>query len=361
MQDILIPTPELHGWIERLFTAAGSEALEARLTADHLVGANLSGHDSHGVGMVPRYVSALLNGELQLNRAVEVVTDTGSIVVLDGQRGIGQSVAHQAMAIAIERVRLHGVAILALRNSHHIGRVGHWAEQAATAGFVSVHFVNAVSRKPIVAPHGGIDPRFNTNPFTVAIPREDRQPILLDFATSAIAQGKVRVAYNKGAKVPPGALIDAAGQPSDDPRVMFEEPFGALLPFGSHKGFGLAMVCELLGGALTGGQTSQPRNFASNHGIWNNMLALLFDPARLGTSAFFESESASFIEYVRSARKSELGEILIPGEAERRCRRERAEHIAIDHGTIAELDAAAAAIAAGRGADAGPLSALARS
>ncbi len=359
MQDILIPTPALHGWIERLFAAAGSEPLEARLTADHLVGANLSGHDSHGAGMVPRYVNSLLNNELQLNRSVEVVSDTGSIVVLDGQRGIGQSVAHQAMASAIERVRLHGVAVLALRNSHHIGRVGHWAEQAAAAGFVSVHFVNTVSSKPMVAPHGGIDPRFNTNPFTVAIPREDQEPILLDFATSAIAQGKVRVAYNKRARVPPGALIDADGNPTDDPGVMFEPPLGALLPFGSHKGFGLAMVCELLGAALTGGETSQPANFASNYGIWNNMLALLFDPARLGTSAFFESESAGFIDYVRSARKSELGEILMPGDAERRYRRERAQRIPIDHGTMAELDGAAAAIAAARGADVGPLSALA--
>ncbi len=359
MQDILIPTPALHGWIERLFAAAGSDPSEARLTADHLVGANLSGHDSHGAGMVPRYVSSLLNGELQLNRAVEVVSDTGSIVVLDGQRGMGQSIAHQAMAIAIERVRLHGVAVLALRNSHHIGRVGHWAEQAAAAGFVSVHFVNAVSSKPIVAPHGGIEPRFNTNPFTVAIPREDQQPILLDFATSAIAQGKVRVAYNKGAKVPAGALIDADGRPSDDPGVMFEPPLGALLTFGAHKGFGMAVVCELLGAALTGGGSSHPANFARNYGVWNNMLALLFDPARLGTGALFESESASFIDYVRSARKSELGEILMPGEAEQRYRRERAERIAIDHGTMAELDAAAAAIAAARGVELTPLSALA--
>jgi len=359
VQDVLIPTAALHDWIERLFSAAGSEATEARLTADHLVGANLAGHDSHGAGMVPRYVSSLLNGELQLNRSVEVVSDTGSILLLDGQRGIGQSIAFQAMEIAIERTRAHGVSVLALRNSHHIGRVGHWAEQAAAAGFVSVHFVNAVSGQPIVSPYGGIDARFNTNPFTVAIPREDNEPILLDFATSAIAQGKVRVAYNKKAKVPPDALIDAEGRPTDDPAVMFEPPLGSLIPFAAHKGFALSMVCELLGAALTGGETSQPANFAKRYGVWNNMLALLFDPARLGTGAAFENEARSFMDYVQSARKSAVGEILMPGDAERHYRRERAERVPIDAGTIAELDNAAAAIARARDVDVGALSKLA--
>jgi uncharacterized oxidoreductase len=231
--DHLIPTAALHGWTAGLWRAAGSNEQESRLAADHLVGANLAGHDSHGVGMVPRYVKALLEDELQLNQTVAIVQDTGSSLTLDGRRGLGQSIAYQAMELAVARARRDGVCILGLRNAHHIGRVGHWAEQAAAQGFVSIHFTNAVSRPAMVAPFGGAQARFLTNPFTVAIPRAGGEPVLLDFASSAIAQGKVRVAYNRKEKVPQGCLIDAKGRPTDDPAVMFEPeggPFGALVP-----------------------------------------------------------------------------------------------------------------------------------
>src|SRR3982750_1379350 len=129
MNDPLFPTGDLHRWTVDLWRAAGSGEREATLVADHLVGANLAGHDSHGVGMTPRYVNALLEGDLQLNRQVEVVADSGTLLTLDGQRGLGQSVAFQAMELAIGRARRDGVCVMGLRNAHHIGRVGHWAEQ----------------------------------------------------------------------------------------------------------------------------------------------------------------------------------------------------------------------------------------
>ena len=185
----VISPPALHRWVTALWTAAGSSPREAELTADHLVDANLTGHDSHGVGMIPRYVNAWLAGELRLNEHVSVAKDAGTLLTLDGHRGMGQVVAHEAMTIAIDRAQRDGVCVLGLRHAHHIGRIGHWAEQAAAAGLVSVHFVNGVS-KPWVAPHGGRQGRFNTNPFTVGIPVPGREPIVLDFATSAIAQGK---------------------------------------------------------------------------------------------------------------------------------------------------------------------------
>jgi uncharacterized oxidoreductase len=137
------------------------------------VGADLAGHDSHGVGMVPRYVKSLLVDELQLNRTIAVHTDAGGILGIDGQRGMGQSVTHQAMDAAIARARETGVCVMGLRNAHHLGRVGHWAEQAVAAGMVSIHFTNALGSQVLVAPHGGIEPRFLTNPFTVGIPRDD--------------------------------------------------------------------------------------------------------------------------------------------------------------------------------------------
>ena len=272
MADFMIPTDGLTRWIVDLFTAAGSSEREATLTAEHLVGANLAGHDSHGVGMAPRYVNSLLADELKLNQKVKVISDTGGVLAIDGMRGMGQSVAHQAMQIAIARARTNGVCVMGLRNSHHLGRVGHWAEQAIAANMVSIHFTNAVSNPPMVSPWGGSQARYITNPFTVGIPRADGEPIVLDFATSAIAHGKVRVAYNKKVQVPPGSLIDVDGKPTVEPRVMFEPPegpHGALMPFAAHKGYALAMVCELLGAALTGCVVSPPVSAApsSSHTI----------------------------------------------------------------------------------------------
>lgn len=363
MSEHLIPTNALHRWVAELWRAAGSGTTEAELTADHLVAANLAGHDSHGVGMVPRYVNSWLADELQLNRHADTVLDSGTMLTLDGRRGMGQVVAYEAMELAIERAREHGVCVMGLKHSHHLGRVGHWAEQAIAAGMVSVHFVNAVS-KPIVAPHGGAQGRFLTNPFTVGIPVSGRAPILLDFATSAIALGKARVAYNSGRRVPPGSLVDRNGMVTDDPSVLFPaagtEP-GALLPFAGHKGHALAMVCELLGSALTGGDTTRPANITMKHAIWNNMLTIVFDPQRMNTGDIFGSETSAFIEWVRSAPLQQGSDaILMPGEPEQLSRRMRAEAIPIDSGTLAQMDQAANAVLHRNGHAPEPLSGLER-
>lgn len=159
-----VPTQTLHRWVVDLWFAAGSNPHEAALNVDNLVGANLAGHDSHGIGMVPRYVNSWLTDELQLNQDISFVQDSGNILVVDGQRGMGQSVTHKAMQLAIERSLEHGVCVMGFKHSHHLGPVGHWAEQAAEVGLVSVHFANAVC-KPVVAPHGGTRARFLTNPF----------------------------------------------------------------------------------------------------------------------------------------------------------------------------------------------------
>ncbi len=348
MKEYLIDTQKVHAWIGEIFSAAGSSVQEARLTADHLVLANLSGHDSHGVGMVPRYVKSMLNDELQLNREIEIVLDTGAMVIADGGLGMGQSVAHQAMTVAIERAGRHGIALTGLRNSHHLGRVGHWAEMAIDAGMVSIHFVNANTRTPAVTPYGGGQPRFLTNPFTVGIPRANGEPIVLDFATSSIAQGKARVALNKQVPLPEGTTIDAQGRPTTDPQVLFQEPMGAIRTFAQHKGHALAMVCEMLGAAMTGGHTLKPKDWPKQWGIVNNMLTIVFDPRKLGTSESFETETRDFIEWVRSARLDEvgreLGGILMPGDPERRMRAARAQRLPIDDGTMTELVEAAAAV-----------------
>ena len=353
----MLPTDATRNWVRDLWLAAGSGPGEAAIVSDHLVGANLAGHDSHGVGMIMPYVRSLKAGELQLNQRITVVTDSGSLLVVDGNRGIGQAMAKQTMDLAIGRARRDGVAIIGLRNTHHIGRVGHWAEQAIAAGMASIHFTNVVSR-PLVSPHGGGQSRFGTNPLTVGLPRKDAPPILLDFATSAIAVGKVRVAYNKKAQAPAGALIDHEGKPTTNPAVMYEEPLGALLTAAGHKGYALAMVCDLLGSAIFGGVTPQPSRLRVP-GLYNNMLAIVFDPSRFGAAEHFEKETREFIEYVQSARRTDPDTpIEVPGDAERRYRKERAQTLPVDAGTLRTLDEAARTINEMRGSSLSPASSL---
>ncbi len=241
---VTVAAEPLRALVRAVVRQGGSSEREAVLVAEQLVEANLTGHDSHGVGMLPRYVEALAEGGLRVNRRLSVLRDAGTILMLNGNAGYGQVMAYDAMALGIERAAEHGVAVVGLANSHHIGRIGHWAEQCIAANLVSIHFVNVISR-PVVAPFGGRDARFVTNPFCVGIPMAGGEPIVLDFATSRIAMGKVRVAFNKGEQVRPETLLDAAGEPTTDPAALFAEPGGAILPFGEHKGYGMAVVCEM--------------------------------------------------------------------------------------------------------------------
>jgi hydroxycarboxylate dehydrogenase B len=360
-EKTIAPAP-LQQWIVDLWRAAGATPDEATRVAGHLVLANLTGHDSHGVGMIPRYVNSYLNNELQLRQSITIAHDAGAVLTVDGRRGMGQHVTHQAMELGIARAKQHGVCVMGLKNSHHLGRVGHWAEQAIAQGLVSIHFTNAVSQW-WVAPFGAKEARFVTNPFTVGIPVEGAEPIVLDFATSAIAQGKVRVAYNKGVPVPPGSLIDHAGQPTNDPAVLFEPvdgKIGALVTMGAHKGYALAMVCELLGAALTGGETTQPTN-KPVHAVWNNMLTILFDPKKMGTGALFDSEARDFVAWVKSAKRADgVDEIMMPGDPERKSRQARADGFLIDVETLAQMDQASTDIAVKHGTSPGPVSIYAK-
>lgn len=337
----VIPAADLRGIIASILAAAGSSATEAAQVADNLVLANLSGHDSHGVGMAPRYVDAVQEGGLQPNATARVLLDTGALLSMDGQRGYGQVVGVQAMSLAMDRAETHGSCILALAQAHHLGRIGHFAEMAVARGLVAIHFVNVLSR-PVVAPWGGGDGRFGTNPFCVGVPLADREPFVLDFATSRVAQGKMRVAYNEGHTVEPGYLIDAQGQPTTDPGVVVvpQPPsglFGALLPFGEHKGYGMALACELLGGALTGGGTWH-RAADASRAVLNGMLAIVIDPSRLGTQAAFEAEALAFVDWLRQSPPTGPDGVRIAGEPERaaRARRER-EGIRLDDQTWAEI------------------------
>ena len=344
-QDIVVSSAALTAAIAAIVKQAGSIELEAALVAGNLVEANLKGHDSHGVGMIPRYADAIKEGGLAVNAHASIVLDTGALLTVNGNRGYGQVVAREATAFAIERARRHGSCILGLSCAHHIGRVGAWAEQAAAAGLVSVHFVNVMARS-IVAPWGGRDARHGTNPFCVGIPRAGAEPVILDFATSRIAQGKTRVAYNKGEKLKPGIVIDDKGNPSTDPRYAVVDPVGAILPFGEHKGSGLAFVCEILGGALSGGPTWNPES-ALNEGsgrraVINGMLSILIDPARLGTAQNLSQGLDAFIAWFKASPPADYVEkVQIAGEPERDTMKKRLESgIPIDANTWEEIQLA---------------------
>jgi hydroxycarboxylate dehydrogenase B len=332
----------LRAAISELMRGFGSGPGEIELVTDNLLQANLTGHDSHGIGMLPRYAAAYLEGGLLPNAHVQVRLDGGAMLSLDGRAGFGQVIGREATEIGIARAKQHGSCVLALGNSHHLGRIGAWAEMAVAEGLISIHFVNVLSR-PIVAPWGGSDARFGTNPFAVGIPVDDGDPILLDFATSIIAQGKTRVAYNKGEKLSPGQMLDNDGVPTIDPKFGVVEPLGALLTFGQHKGFGLSLVCELLGGALAGGlAVHEPA--AGKQRVLNGMLTILLDPKRLADSVTFQREMRACLDWIKaSPPQAGCERVQVAGDPERATRARRlAEGIPVDKTTWEEILAAAA-------------------
>lgn len=342
-----INATQLEETITRLFIKAGTPANKAQQVAANLVMANLSGHDSHGVGMAPRYVDAILEGNLNPQAGAAVVTDAGMLLGLNGQHGFGQIVGVQAMEMAFERVAQHGACIMSIASAHHLGRIGHFAEMAVAKSWVSLHFVSVFAR-PVVAPFGGGDGRFGTNPCCIGIPvglaGSSQEPFVLDFATSRVAQGKMRVAHNEGRQVAPGTLIDENGNPTNNPGVVVvpqtDGRMGALLTFGEYKGFGLAVACELLGGALSGGGTWHAES-DGRRAVLNSMLTIIIDPARLGTQPSFAQETLAFIDWLRKSPQAPGSKgMQLAGEPERAARAHRLVHgIDIDDATWEEIQA----------------------
>jgi uncharacterized oxidoreductase len=335
---IRVAADPLRRFVRAICACAGCDGEEAAAIADHLVEANLAGHDSHGVGMLSDYVPAMTDGRLRLGRRAQVVRDHGAVAVIDGGLGVGQVIGREAMTVGIARARRHGVALVALRRVHHLGRIGAWAEQCAAAGCVSMHYVNAIGHRPCVTPFGGRDGRLSTNPVCIGLPATGRPPIILDMATSKVAYGKIKVARNRGAPAPDGALIDAEGRPTVDPGVMFGDPIGAMLPFGEHKGYGLTLICDLLAGALTGGGTNRPETQDSNT-ITNNMLSIIIDPRAVTEPATLQSEVDALAAWVKaSPPRSGFADVLLPGEPELRARAERERRgIPLDRATWRQL------------------------
>ncbi|MCA9835836.1 MAG: malate/lactate/ureidoglycolate dehydrogenase [Trueperaceae bacterium] len=343
---MIITEAKLRQVVTRMLGRAGSSAYEAEVVTDHLVRANLTGHDSHGVGMLPTYMRNLNKGILKPNQHPELAKDSGNIMMYDGLEGYGQVQAKEAMAGAIARAKESNLVLMTLRNSHHIGRIGTYGEMAIEAGLISIHFVNVVDHGPTVAPYGGTQARFVTNPVCIAIPGTSQtKAILLDMATSKIALGKARVAKNKGVPVPDNSVIDAEGLPTNNPNVLFEEPQGSLLPFGDYKGTGLALVCEILAGALSGGGTIQPGN-KRRGGTTNNMFTVIVKPDALVDYSYLNYEIDELVRYVKDTpAQLETGPVRIAGEPERLAFAERSQAgISLEQSTWEQIIEAAQSI-----------------
>jgi uncharacterized oxidoreductase len=341
-----VPASRLRQLTATILGRGGSEPAEADLVAGHLVDANLAGHDSHGVSLIPHYVRHLKEGLVVPNTSAKLLKDDGAFLMFDGQRGFGRRVAGEAMAAAMVRCRESGVAVMTLAGSHHVGRVGAYGELASAAGLVSIHFVNVADHGGLVAPFRGSDARFSTNPVCIAMPGTAAQPpLLLDMATSGVAMGKVLVARLAGRQLAEGNLIDAQGAPTTDPEVMYREPRGALLPFGAHKGYALAVLTELLAGALSGGGTIQPEN-PRRGGIVNNMFSVLVDPARLAGVDWMRREIDGFLGYVKASPAADpAAPVLVPGDPERLAREARGrEGVPLDAATWEAMVAAGEAM-----------------
>ena len=254
-------------WVGLGLGPAGDAAILAR----HLVEADLAGHPSHGIGLWPLYLDAAATGALDATAVLRPAANLGALLVFDANHGPGQIMAHHAVETAIHRAHAQGHCVLALRDAHHVGRIGTYAEQCAAQGIVSIHLVN-VPTSAIVAPWGGPFGRLGTNPFCAGFPVAGGEPVIVDLATSRWAGGKVRVAMDNGETLPDGILLDEAGEPTNDPGKLWSEPRGALLPMGEHKGYALALAIELLAGALVGGAT---QNGGPRDAILNSMFSIL--------------------------------------------------------------------------------------
>jgi len=348
MTSYRLHRPEaLRALTRAMITAAGWSEDEAKETAEHLVLANLSGHDSHGVGMLPLYFNSLADGNLKPEAKPAVRSELGSFLIVDGNIALGQPTARNAVDRAITIARTGGVAVLNLLDSHHIGRIGHYSEVAAAAGLISVFWVNVAGRPPIVAPFAAKQARFGTNPISIGLPVPAGEPLILDFATSRMAHGKARVAFNKGVDVPEGYIIDGEGRPTVEPRHVFAQPdlpLGALLPFGDHKGAGLSLIAELLSAGLMGAARIDQKP----HKTWiiNSLFGVLIDPARLEPDADLRRQRIeSYLKFVRAAAPQDPSQpVLAPGDKERAMRIERErDGIPLDDETWSQIVAAAKA------------------
>ena len=328
--------------VRAIFSSAGAGPRHAGIVADHLVDADLAGHASHGVLRVSQYISAIENGEVEPAAEPKIVDRHGGVTVLDGCSAFGQVAAGDAMDIAIGLAREGGIAAVTVRNCGHSGRLGAYAQQAASAGMISLIMVNAGGGGQSVTPFGGRARRLATNPLAMGAPTDGAFPLVLDFATSMAPEGKIRDYARRGERLPEGWLVDAAGAPSTRPDDLYADPGGAILPLGGpvgYKGFALAFFVDIFAGALSGAGCCNAHDVPARDGI----LMIALNPDLFSGSEYIRQEIGQLVEHVKSCPTAPgYAEVYAPGELEFRQREYHRQHgIPIDETTVAELQAIA--------------------
>ena len=336
----------LREWVRSMFVASGVPEADAGAVAEHLVESNLKGHDSHGVVRTPSYLDGVREGRTNPGADFVIERQSETTALVNGNWNFGQVVARQTMALAVEKAQRMGVGIAVAYQATHVGRLGAYVEQTAAAGLLGIAMANNHGASHLVAPFGGRKPRLSTNPMAFGFPTGDpAAPFVLDMATSVAAEGKLRVARNKGAKVPDGWLLDAEGSPTNDPADLYGPPWGAILPLGGaagHKGFGLSMVVEALAGALSPAGVSRPDPSRGGNGLFT----MAVDPQRFGGLDAFAGWMDTLIDWVKQPPYQDGADgILTAGEPERRSQAEREAHgIPIDDATWQQLVEASALV-----------------
>jgi len=335
-----IQASELREIGAHIFDALGCPHQESEWVSESLVNSNLRGYDSHGVIRVAQYVQNLQTGQVRPGATFQIVKETAAMALVDGHWGWGQVVARKAMELAIQKARRHGVGTVVVRNSQHVARLGEYPAQAVSHRMIGLAVINNGSTQAAekVAPWGGIDPKLAANPIAWASPSGHEWPIVVDMTTSVIPEGKVRLANYKGQKLPEGCFIDADGNPSTDPKAFYGPPQGALLPLGDsagHKGYGLSLMTELLGGALSGTGCVGERHEQGSSGLFFQA----FNIEDFVPYDKFVDTVANLESWIKSSRKVRgVDEIFIPGEvAHRNFEQRRRDGIPLDDAVWEEI------------------------
>ena len=328
-----------------IFEAGGVPSDEAPIIAELLVASNLTGHDSHGVLRIPQYIGLIESGLIQPGAAMEIERESTSHALINGNWGFGHVIARKAMTLAIEKAKSSTISAISAYNCNHIGRIGSYPMMAAETDMVGITMVNAGGTALYVAPFGGRDGRLATNPIAIATPTRTGQPLLLDITSSVVAQGKIRVAVNRGESVPLGWLINSEGEPTSNPQDLMVSPPGALLPLGGivgHKGYALGLMIDILGGALSGAGCSG----SGNTRLQNGVLMIALDIANFTSLDDFYGHVDGLVSHVKASPTAPgFDEILTPGEIEaRQTARRLREGIPIDDETWRQIQETAAEV-----------------
>ncbi|BCX03905.1 MAG: dehydrogenase [Candidatus Roseilinea sp.] len=305
----------------RLFAAHRAPEDEARIAAEELVESSLLGFDSHGVMRASQYAQDIREGRIRPGSPITIAKQTPTTAIVDCGFNFGAVSARRMVEVACEKAQ-GGIACVVSHNSHHVGRLGAWVQRIAERDLIGLAFVNNTRGGHSVAPWGGREGRLGTNPLAWAVPvAADSTPIVMDMATCMMPEGKIRVHLHAGKPLPPGIIVDAHGRPSTDPKVFYGPPRGAILPFGGqygYKGFGLALLVELLGGVLAGYTPSQPQPHV------NGLCLIAINPEAFCGAQTFKALVEDLRAYVvNTPTMAGFDEVIMPGAIDFRIRERR--------------------------------------